>query len=179
MPYYTTDDEGNRVEVPVKVTRSADYKKYYVHGTQSSIFSSYHYRIDERNIEQLLAKFRDGVLRQKMEDALWVALNKISEKFADLVAEVHATENFVQGEATGQYNLLVIINQEQYSVIEIILKLADAIFGPLFLETGLLFGLTVLSEQEWGNLRASGNIEVTNTLGKTVRLLSTGVKYAK
>ena len=89
-----------------------------------------------------------------------------------MVAEVHATEDFVQGETTGQYNLLVIINQEQYSVIEIILKLADAIFGPLFLETGLLFGLMILSEKEWSNLRASGNIEVTDTLGKTMRLLS-------
>jgi len=179
LPYYTIDDEGNRVEVPVKVTRSADYKKYDVHGVQSGVFSSYHYRIDEHNIEQLLTKFRDGVLRQKMGDALRFALNKISEKFADLVAEIHATESFIQGEKTGQYNLLVVINQEQYSVIEIILKLADAIFGPLFLETGLLFGLTVLSEQEWGNLRTSGNIEVTDTLGKTMRLLSTGVKYAK
>ena len=172
LPYHTTDDEGNRVEVPVKVTRSADYKKYSVHGAQSGIFSSYHYRIDEYNIEQLLVKFRDEVIRQKMGDTLRVALNKISGKFADLVAEVHATENFVEGEATGQYNLLVIINQEQYSVIEIILKLADAIFAPLFLETGLLFGLMVLSEQEWSNLRVSGNIKVTDTLGKTMRLLS-------
>jgi hypothetical protein len=65
------------------------------------------------------------------------------------MAEVHAVENFGDGEITGQYNLLVIIKQERYSVIEVILKLADAIFGPLFLETGVLFGLTVMSEREW------------------------------
>ena len=46
MPYYAKDDNGNQVEIPVKITRSADYKKYYAHGAQGGILSSYHYRID-------------------------------------------------------------------------------------------------------------------------------------
>jgi hypothetical protein len=46
VPYYTIDDNGKRVEMPVEFKRSADYKKYYAHGAQGGILSSYHYRID-------------------------------------------------------------------------------------------------------------------------------------
>jgi hypothetical protein len=88
------------------------------------------------------------------------------------MAEVHAVENFGDGEITGQYNLLVIIKQERYSVIEVILKLADAIFGPLFLETGVLFGLTIMSEQEWKQMRTSEEATASDSVGKTVCLLT-------
>ncbi|MBM3239779.1 hypothetical protein FJZ31_26140 [Candidatus Poribacteria bacterium] len=135
-------------------------------------------RIDEQNIERLLAGFSDRVLREKVGYALLCSLKEISGQFSDLVAEVHATESFGDGEITGQYNLLVIIKEERYSVIEVILKLADAIFGPLFLETGVLFGLTVMSEQEWNKLRSSEETTVSDTLGRTVCLLSTGVNHA-
>ena len=114
-----------------------------------------------------------------MEYALHYAFNSIIDQFSDLVTEVYAPEDFSNGEIVGQYQLVIVIKQEEYSVIEVLMKLADAIFGPLFLETGFLFGLTVLSEQEWDNLRKSEDgftcinheeIDLTD-IGKMVCLL--------
>jgi hypothetical protein len=130
------------------------------------------HRIDEQNIERLLAEFSNRLLREKVGYALLCSLKEISGQFSDLVAEVHAAESFGDGEITGQYNLLVIIKKERYSVIEVILKLADAIFGPLFLETGVLFGLTIMSEQEWKQMRTSEEATASDSVGKTVCLLT-------
>lgn len=129
-------------------------------------------RIVKSNINLVLEGFRNQAIRRKMEQVLQTALDKIVEQFSDLVAEVHAPEYFVEGATTGVYRLLIIIKEEQYSVVEIILRLADAIFGPLFGETGLLFGLTVMSEKEWREFCLSKEAMVSDTLGRTICLLS-------
>lgn len=103
-----------------------------------------------------------------VHQALRMGIGSIAEQFGDLVAEIHVPEDFAQGQLTGQYQLVVVINQKEYSPIEVILKLADAIFGPLFIKTGILFGLTILSEREWATLRTSQEVEVSSTLGQTV-----------
>ena len=127
--------------------------------------------IDEESFSELFARFSNRSLREKVEYTLYTALNKISETLSDLVAEVHATEDFLEGEITGQFNLLVIIKPEVYSVIKVILHLADTIFGSLFLRTGILFGLTIMSEQEWNEAHSSEEFKASDTIGNTVVLL--------
>ena len=46
MPYFTVNEDGEAVEIPVKIKRSPDYKTYYAHGAQGGILGSYHYKID-------------------------------------------------------------------------------------------------------------------------------------
>ena len=46
LPFFTRDDEGNIIEIPLKMTRSPNYRKVYAHGAQGGILGSFHYRID-------------------------------------------------------------------------------------------------------------------------------------
>jgi hypothetical protein len=46
MPYFTLDEDGNPKQVPIRYTRSEDYKTYYAHGAQGGILGSYHFRVD-------------------------------------------------------------------------------------------------------------------------------------
>ncbi len=46
LPFFTRDDEGNIIEMPLKMTRPPNYRKVYAHGAQGGILGSFHYRID-------------------------------------------------------------------------------------------------------------------------------------
>ena len=67
MPYFTRDKNGKDIPVPVKITRSPEYKKYYAHGIQGGILSSYHYRLDFYNdhIPPLNGTEEEGMLKME------------------------------------------------------------------------------------------------------------------
>jgi hypothetical protein len=46
MPYLIKKEDGTSEEIPVKYTKSNEYKTYYAHGAQGAILGSFHYRID-------------------------------------------------------------------------------------------------------------------------------------
>lgn len=83
-----------------------------------------------------------------------IGIDKALELFPDLVDEIIIPSDFIEvGTITGIHRLVVIIKQEEYSVVEVLFKLADTIFGPLFGETGILFGLTIMSKNEFETSR--------------------------
>lgn len=51
-----------------------------------------------------------------VHQALCIGIGSMAEQFGDLVAEVHVPEDFTQGQLTGQYQLVVVINQNDVKI---------------------------------------------------------------
>lgn len=46
MPFMVQDENGELVQVPVRVSPSDDHKLFYANGATGGIYANYHYRID-------------------------------------------------------------------------------------------------------------------------------------
>lgn len=128
-------------------------------------------RINERGIKQATGKIRTQSLKDLVEKSIRKSIELLIEKFDQLVSEVYAPENFENGEKSGQFNLVIVIKQEQYSVIDVIFRLSDLVFGPIFCDLGILFGLIVISEKELEKKMSSNLHKFSDEFGKLILLM--------